>query len=750
MRTTIATATFLLLGAGAATIGAKSNIHMLGSDTLRQITRGTIAGIPAVGALPAVAACPGTAGLIYDGTGSGNGGAAMRRGDQETAPMSSALAANQVCAPTHASLPQQGQEAEGLVFALDGLSITVKPGNAPHASCGGVAFNGTQGAKITVPGGCASYGCNAAGEYIPADERDYLRVLYFGVHGHSSATTARDCNSPVRRALVASYKNLFQNQATCTGGTCAGKPIKHVYRRDDHSGTTDVFASLVGIPGIYGGYNKLVHASGANQQSNGFCNAGDVGADHVTKGIHLGFDDSESPLTGPNWNTLGGDGDFADLDPIRVNCEEGDETCQGDGTSGLLQVVFPPALHIDLAYPPQDCEPGSVELVFDGAPYSGYFGRCGDGSPSLLGGCVIPYRPCTPGSPCIQPGAAPKTSGTSYMCKQVSGPGNCFALSPSGTSGIPGSECRGNNNWIRNVDGTLATEASLGASLARPVLGAFFRKHMTTPGDGGTGTCKLLSATDQIGCLVGNTEPCSIGFAGREATDGAGAPADGAAIKGIQPTKAAIQALVSGDPATFAGRYPLSRKLYFNSIVGFGSAANTTGDATGVGASGEELNLGYCLADQLYRPYWEASFGFIELPAAVNARGTYHAFCEDFAEHRRCSGGLRPGIKCTADADCPGFGSIPAGTCPATVTCSGAASDNDACANNTAATASIARQCVGGSNPGAACTLAADCTGGGVCSGSQCAGTSTYCNPATGAPCAAGVLCRNKTIPSAP
>jgi hypothetical protein len=672
MRTTIASATFLLLGAGVATIGAKSNLtNMLGSDTMFDLTRGVIQGIPVTGALPAVAACPNTAGLTYNGTGSGNGANAMRSGAQEAAPMSSTLSAAQACTGLSAPLPTAGQEAEGIVVALDGLSIAVKPGNASDAQCGGVAFNGAGGAQLT-PATCTEAGCSA-GKYVPQDEKDYLRVLYFGIHG-GSATTARNCNSDVRKALIAQYKNLFQTQATCTGGTCAGKKLKHAYRRDDASGTTDVFAAVIGIPGIYGGYNKKAYASGTGQQSNGYCNAGDVGADHTVKDINLGFDESLTPLTGPNWNVLVGDSDFADLDPIRVACEDGDEVCQADRTNGLVQVVFPISeLHPQMNYPVDFCDAGSVDLEINAGPYVGYFGKCGDGSPAIVGGCVIGYKSCSPGTPCNQPGGSPKTTGRSYLCTQQAFPGLqglCWLNAPQN-----GEECRGANNWLRNIDGTLVTDNSLGTP--RQVFGAYFRKHMNSPGTGGSGTCRNTSATAQIGCLVGSAEPCSIGYAGREATDGNGAPADGVSVKGIAPTKANIQKLVSAVDADFATRYPLSRKLYYNTIIGFGSSFNTTGDATGNGVSGEELNLGKCLADSTkYSPYYEARYGFIGLPNG--------SFCEDFVEFRRCSGGLRPGIKCTANSDCSGAGFVADGTCPAAATCAGVVAENNACANNPA------------------------------------------------------------------
>jgi hypothetical protein len=147
---------------------------------------------------------------------------------------------------------------------------------------------------------------------------------------------------------------------------------------------------------------------------------------------------------------------------------------------------------------------------------------------------------------------------------------------------------------------------------------------------------------------------------------------------------ASVQALLSTDPATFFGRYRLSRKLFYNTIVGYGEpTGDTTGDATGPGVSGEELNLAKCAVNPNLQQYYSAVYNFFALPN--NA-----PFCQDFSEFKTCVGGLHPGDPCTVDGDCPGFagGGVAAGTCSTTPTCNNtgfvATSNTNACANNPA------------------------------------------------------------------
>jgi hypothetical protein len=527
-----------------------------------------------------------------------------------------------------------------------------------------------------------------------------LRVLYFGIHGGPSNIN-RNCNSNVRRKLVSSYKNLFQNQS-CSVGTCAGRPVRHAYRLNDGSDITDVFVSAIGVDDRFTGYNKRSYK--ALQQSNPFCNAGDVGTDHTVEGINLGYDDSVSPAVGPNWDTKIGESDFADLDPIRSVCDDGDEicsannarrcnfgpnydiTCEKDsdcpggtcegfsarlcvggikagnacnvnadcpggkclGTNGVVQVIFVPTTDRYTYTGDQWCDPGSVDADPGALPYLGYFGRCGDGAPAFAAGCVIGYKTCSSSSDCYFPEENEyRANGRSFFCTQQAFPGAqgfCFLGSPIG-----GTECRGANAWIRGGDhGHLFYDGSIDPLDPRPVFGAFYRRHMNSPGTTGSCTCLEQDASAQLGCLVGCGEACSVGYARNTAIKPAG-KSQAVAYRGVLPSKSAIQALVSNDGLTFFNRYRLSTKLTFSTLVGYGETAfNNPGDPTGPGVSGDELNMVKCAANPDLQSMYETSLGFYALPN--NA-----PFCEDFVEGWRCLGGLHPGKACTQDSDCPGL-----------------------------------------------------------------------------------------------
>ena len=125
MRTTIALATFLVVGAGAVGVSA---LDLKGSDTLEGITKALL--------LDAALDCGGTGntpagGLVYVGTGSSNGESAILSNTQAVSPMSRFLnpaipgTTGQVCSlPNTAAAGSPSQQtSEGIVFALDGLSI---------------------------------------------------------------------------------------------------------------------------------------------------------------------------------------------------------------------------------------------------------------------------------------------------------------------------------------------------------------------------------------------------------------------------------------------------------------------------------------------------------------------------------------------------------------------------------------------------------------------------------------------------
>jgi hypothetical protein len=233
----------------------------------------------------------------YAGGGSGAGENNMTAATpkQWTGPMSKMLT-NVSCNTTSFTYPVAGAAAEqthasGLVFALDALDILSSTTTGGSANCNTHSSDGTD----TTHGVAATTTLTFSGGSITFKNwTDVLALLYGGLD-KSQSPKVTDCNSPQRQALIANWNNLFQasastctNSSACTtatyqscaeGGTCASNlafkinnVLWHAFRRDDNSGTSDVFSSLIGIttifanppattPSVSGG--KLVSSSGA-------------------------------------------------------------------------------------------------------------------------------------------------------------------------------------------------------------------------------------------------------------------------------------------------------------------------------------------------------------------------------------------------------------------------------------------------------------------------------------------------------
>ncbi|HVW26067.1 MAG TPA: hypothetical protein VHC69_11910 [Polyangiaceae bacterium] len=288
MRTTIAIATFLAVGAGAAGVSA---LNLKGSDTLKATTLALLHDATltcgGVGNTPAGS-------LDYDGTGSGNGQAFILdpNSGQFIAPMSRALN-NGAGICTNANRTK----AEGIVFELDGISIMARGAvasscngaNSPNCtpSPTGLAFDGTiplpavsctQDSDCNDPtrpgifgetcsGGQCTYTINSAGN--PAPWKNVLRILFFGMSeappaSGNTSLAHRNCVSPERKALQANYYQLFEGACSGHGATCTG--IQHLFRRNDESGTSDLFIGAVSAGSIGQADNTVA-----------FCNAGTVG-----------------------------------------------------------------------------------------------------------------------------------------------------------------------------------------------------------------------------------------------------------------------------------------------------------------------------------------------------------------------------------------------------------------------------------------------------------------------------------------
>ena len=246
---------------------------------------------------------------LYIGGGSGAGQNAMTANPptQQIAPMSRQLNGT-ACTALGATI---GQELIG----LDGLAIVGANqvgGDSDQQSAATTDDcndNITGGKVLNVPGCTAADGCDASGNYTFTDWKDVLAMVYGG-QNHNTAQAqlisgARNpqrinCNSSVRRALVDNWGNLFSTSASgaqsCRTGTCT--KLRHAFRRDDLSGTTDSFVTLVGLVAVPANTTAFdpspifLPKPDAAAAANPFCNAGDA---KMNKG----------------------DSDYLDLDPIR-------------------------------------------------------------------------------------------------------------------------------------------------------------------------------------------------------------------------------------------------------------------------------------------------------------------------------------------------------------------------------------------------------------------------------------------------
>jgi CSLREA domain-containing protein len=347
------------------------------------------------------------------------------------------------------------------------VSIEASPMNA--VDCGPAsrdrAFTVT---NLNTTPGIQCPGC-VGDQYAPTDSptspawADVLRLAFFGIHHDASET--RDCDSDARRSLVANYTNIFEQ--ICTGGACAGKPLRHLWRRSEAADAT--IADLLGT------------------DVSKFCNAGNT-------------------IPNPTW---AGFSDYLDDDPIRVHCTGtgggvGDQVCggvfpSGDkshvGTLGLLLPIIPPnendVTSAEL-YPTSVCTTGRVELLE--ASKTTFAGYCPAGNPSFGGRCFT--------SVIDMPGG-----GFSANCIQVSGTATCPYLTPVGT------DCRGASLWMRRPNGTIVIAHSPSANTVRRVTGAFFRIHSFRSMVAGAAPCAERSADSQVACLVDIGDVCTAGVA---------------------------------------------------------------------------------------------------------------------------------------------------------------------------------------------------------------------------------------------
>lgn len=668
----ITSSIFLAAGLSSPIVAAQNNQSLKGSDTLLDLTKSVIASCGS--------AC---SGLTYVGTGSVVGENAMAPGptSHNIAPMSRLLnggVTSKTCNPNGVTTTlssgaavtytqsQVEQAACGLVIGLDGVAMlgsmytSAKPAcdgpttgspitGYPPTSSGsgtppvgqtlglGLAYDSTitwgAGNSPTYGPGVgkkATYHAYNGGTYTFSDWRDVLRVVYAG-YSHDSC---QDCESDVRNGILQNWGNLFEDGNTAptncngpAGPTCT--QLRHAWRRDSESGTTETFLALLGLPGVT--RDPTTNTAIDDPFCNSWRSAATAGTNHplpscVEGGVTITQNDYPP--------------DFRDQDPIRRLCASDNAASSGNvpteqvcGRDGKLGVVLPIValdfLTTQQAFPTA-ASPGPCTglPIYGTAPPKnatgiGSDGRCPNGdAPVFINQCLIPVS--------------------------ASGDANCMAIKSDTPTFVNDTACAfdgvgdgaadGRVYGLHVYQGTTGSAGYRKDQSKRPITGAFGRIHASlsmNTANATLATCQFLGATQQIGCLV-QADECSIGYAGREAR---------ATVPGGYPFSTVGTLLIHGWAASDANiqnnfAYPLSRKLYLNTMIGFDNVW------------GQEFQLAKAEANgSTIGPALTAN-GMVSLPG-----GTY---CEDFNEQM---------LGCTANPNVNGCAAMSGSLCSSVTTC---------------------------------------------------------------------------------
>jgi hypothetical protein len=660
----------LALGLAAGTASADP-LALNGSDTLFDFTT-TLLGPSKCNVSSSL--------LVYKGGGSGLGEDNMEAGSQQIAPMSRALKA-----PPKSIVGV----SQGCKVGLDGLGIWVDDGDVNN--CKTAAYDGfldvtdaNSDGVLTCPD-CVD-GPDADGvldTYQFTDWRDVLRIIYGGQTEHKplgacvdgavsrSVIGTKNCNSDVRWSLVNNWQKIFE-ETTCNGAdpdNCA--QLRHAFRRDDASGTTDVFLETLGLP------DRNVKVNGPPVRP--FCNGAELEDDDPIRRVCAGNGTSGNPdgdeqvCNSVAASLLGPANNSTNNTTSEQGWHGGPTSNPGNADSADLGLVLPIVIPATGAYQdPNPCSFGPSGGSFKLAPMPSGAGtsaqqKCPDGRKPSGGNCAWPIRTVS-GSPqwgCIN--------------KKRNVPGARTIANMDG---------RVYNLIARNADKTMQTVErvvtnALGnvITINVPVHHALYRIHQSSVMPGGNYTtagtptpwvaatigCQELDATEQIGCLVG-ASPCSIGYAGLAADkansrplalrtprtgtctdDGVDNDGDGNVDEAspaeqcgaVLPTTTTIRRLAEPFGASCGAghettshydiRYPLSRTLYYNSRKGFATAGDTDPyHFANIDDTFGEQQLIKCACDRFYTDSIVNQFGFVTIDSLnpiCNAPGNTDPAC---------------------------------------------------------------------------------------------------------------------------
>jgi hypothetical protein len=716
----LVTAVALGVAANGAASSAHAQVKNLnGSDTLYEITTVLIDGRDANADGDFTdpgefAPTPGLSGVLkYLGGGSSLGGQRMnpnlnpQPAYQQVAPQSRFLSAAE-CTIT-GTISFGTNRGQGYQIGLDGLAIfkdrteDLAAGTPDTSACRVIRYAGCMEVLDLNNSALLGFGNGAAGiddgtgagnvaslflsdgpdgdgvldHYCFTHWADALRIIYNGQHAHvsdssqtaacaanppsASAIANKRCNSDVRRTLVENWSNIFDTAGDdgaggCTDGRCTA--LKHAFRRDDLSGTTDTFLSLISVPAV-------TASGGVVGAQRTFCNGlENEDLDPIRRPCSLVSNSANDPETV--------------CAPVRFRDRNAPFGADGSpsGASGNVaptpppsQVVADPSTWSDLGLVLAISLPSQQNLAFDNtfcttAPVGGAFKqaqmpnalaltaqRCPDGNPRSGGQCRAPI------------GATGTPRAGLFNCKSR-------RTNRPGGLAWPNFDARAYNLIPRDpASGVILQPNHAGISDPRWAGAGHYRIHQafaapTTPALAGVHpTCTFPDATRQIGCLV-EADHCSIGFAGLEASDPLAPPGDATqydaqltALAGtnrtlllraqldsnttetlatgdatfpdfeVEATDANVQRLVDLDACTtpegeFDLRYSLSRILWLNSSQGFG-AVGAAGDFSNISntpagstpaTTNEQLFAQRYTTRAVMDPILDAN-GFVRLPA---------------------------------------------------------------------------------------------------------------------------------------
>jgi hypothetical protein len=477
----------ILLAMGGSAYQAHA-LDLAGSDTLEDLTI----------ALINSGSC-GT-GLNYVDGGSGSGENAMIAGTQQIAPMS-----RKVNSTTSATCNATG---EGMFFAMDAISVVVDSAQTEQCGSGshihaprGDAFSADGTTRVVPTPGSAPPAATYSD--LGTDWASKLLALY---SGDGTGSNAACSSNATRVALAGNYKSLFPNG--CAGGsghanTCGA--IKHVFRRGDSSGTTDLFKTIVGTASI-------------GSAITGFCNGTDQ----------------------------------QDKDPIRRTCTADEQVCDTDGKLGLVLPIFTPELGT------------ATEVINNAKCKDGKFKRVA--GPFNDTACCFraPDGTCktkTVGLKCT----APLTTGLT-PCLNGNTSDDFGANVPVGVTLDPrvyNLHVRDNTTTAALRSYRSGADVTSAFYRIHTTTGGIHH----SADSGSADLCRSTNNTEQIGCLVQSpNSSCSLGFGGYAAVDGPEhAWAEPVALNAIDISTSTVQNFALGSGTV----YPLARKLYLNTLKGF-------------------------------------------------------------------------------------------------------------------------------------------------------------------------------------